>query len=89
MKSKQEMYPLVSKYYNGSLSKKEYCKKNKINISSMNYWITKYRKDQLPDNNESSPEFIPVEIEESHSQINSVTARVELDLPYGVKIKIY
>ena len=54
----------------------------------MNYWITKYRKDQLPVN-ESSSGFIPVEIKESRSSVHSVTARVELDLPYGVTIKIY
>ena len=88
MKSKQKMYSIISKYYNGTESKKEYCKKNQISLACMNYWITKYRKDQLPVN-ESAPGFIPVEIKESRSPVHSATARVELDLPYGVTIKIY
>jgi len=89
MTKKQLMYPYVEQWFNSSEKKKDYCARHNLSPYSLDYWITKYRKEKISNTESSDGKFVPIEIEESHSRVSSCSARVEIELPYGVKLKIY
>jgi len=88
MKSKKEMYPLVKLWYESSLHKPDFCEKHNISYHCLNYWIKKYRKDNHIDT--SMPRgFIPLTIKESLTRETGITPEIELDLPHGIRLRIY
>lgn len=89
MKHKQEMYPLVKLWFESSMLKQDFCKKHDIGYHSMNYWIKKYRKENTPVKSSSSGEFIPLTIKESLTRETGTRPEIELDLPHGIRLRIY
>jgi hypothetical protein len=91
MKSKQEMYPLVQQWYKNkkSILKEDFCDKFNIEIHKLNYWIKKYNKETHPVKSPSKGEFIPLTIKESLTRETGSTPEIELDLPHGIRLRIY
>jgi len=40
------MYPLIERYQEGGATQKEFCKTHNLSLAVLNYWISKYRRDQ-------------------------------------------
>ncbi len=88
MKSKQEMYPLVRLWLESTLLKQDFCKKHDVSYHCLNYWIKKYRKEKQPGT--TSPRgFVPITIKESLTRETGITPEIELDLPHGIRLRIY
>ena len=89
MKSKQEMYPLVEKWYESTISKQNFCEKNNVNYHCLNYWIRKYRQEKQTVDLLPSRGFVPLTIKESLTRETGITPEIELDLPHGIRLRIY
>ena len=89
MRSKQEMYPIVEMWFRSSALKRDFCKQHKIKTNCLNYWITKYRKEQKDEKSSLSNGFIPLNIKESLTRETGITPEIELDLPHGIRLRIY
>ena len=89
MRSKQEMYNLVELWYRSSLLKRDFCKQHKVKLSCLNYWITKYRKEKHANESQPSNGFIPLTIKESMTREAGITPEIELDLPHGIRLRIF
>jgi len=88
MKSKQEMYPLVRLWLESTLLKQDFCEKHAVSYHCLNYWIKKYRKEKQLGTTSSSG-FVPITIKESLTRETGVTPEIELDLPHGIRLRIY
>ncbi len=89
MKNKQAMYPLVKLWFESTVLKRDFCEKHDISYHCMNYWINKYRKENQPEASLSSRGFIPLAIKESLTRETCITPEIELDLPHGIRLRIY
>ena len=89
MKRKQEMYPLVKLWFDSSMLKQDFCRKHDIGYHSLNYWIKKYHKEKHPIKSSSSVGFVPLTIKESLTRESGVSPEIELDLPHGIRLRIY
>jgi transposase-like protein len=88
-KSKREMYPLVKLWFESSMQKKDFCKKHGISYHGLNYWIKKYNKGTHPVKPTAPSGFIPLTIKESLTRETGTTPEIELDLPHGIRLRIY
>jgi len=88
-RSKQEMYPLVKLWFESSMAKEDFCKKHDIGYHSLNYWIKKYNKETHPVKSSAPSRFIPLTIKESLIRETGATPEIELDLPHGIRLRIY
>ena len=91
MKSKHEMYPLLQQWfkYKNSMLKEDFCEKFHIDIHRLNYWIKKYIKEMHPVKSPSTGEFILLTIKESVTRETGSAPVIELDLPHGIRLRIY
>ena len=89
MKSKQVTYPLIKLWFESTMLKRDFCVKRDISYHRMNYWINKYRKEKQPEASLSSRGFIPLTIKESLTRETGITPEIELDLPHGIRLRIY
>ena len=83
-----QMYSLVEQWQNSSVSKKEICRKNNMNIYTFNYWLEKYRKKNKPS------EFIEVKtLPEQTNTASSLTVKftfagdVSAEVPSEIAVK--
>lgn len=91
MDKKEKMFSLVDQWRKSGLTRKAFAQQHGITDSSLEYWCRKR------DNKVRRPTIIPpdfVEIspkQESKSEERERTSlgKVELELPGGIKIKIY
>jgi transposase-like protein len=88
MKSKQEMYPVVRLWLESTLLKQDFCEKHDISYHCLNYWIKKYRKEKQIGTT-SPMGFVPITIKESLTRETGITPEIELDLPHGIRLRIY
>jgi len=96
MDKKSKMLQLVGGWKNSGLSKVAFAQQHGITIHSFEYWYRKLKKkeDKLPVGNQSGimpislPSFIEIGNNSAHSSANRL-AQVELELPGGLRIKIY
>jgi hypothetical protein len=96
MDKKSKMFQLVEGWKNSGLSKVAFSRQHGITIRSFEYWCRKLKKegDKPPINNQSGikhispPSFIEIGNNSAHSSDNR-QAQVELELPGGLRIKIY
>jgi hypothetical protein len=79
-KIKQEMFDHISRWQQGTLSQKEYCRQNNIAYHAFHYWYKRYRDKQ--GTNHQTPAFIPMNIE----SFSSSTPFVELLLVDGTRL---
>ena len=85
------MYLLVEQWFKmkHSIRKQDFCNQHHIGIHSLNYWIKKYHKDEHPIEFSSSGNFVPLTIKESLTRETGITPEIELDLPHGIRLRIY
>jgi hypothetical protein len=83
------MYPLVKRWFESSMPKKEFCRKHNVGYYSLNYWIKKYNKEKHPVKPSPSTGFVPLTIKESLTRETGTTPEIELDLPHGIRLRIY
>jgi transposase-like protein len=88
-KSKQEMYPLVKLWFESSMQKNDFCKKHGVSYHGLNYWIKKYNKGTHPVKPTAPSGFIPLTIRESLTRETGSSPEIELDLPHGIRLRIY
>jgi len=88
-KSKHEMYPLVKLWFESSMVKKDFCKRHEIGYHCLNYWINKYNIEIHPEKSTSAGEFIPLTIKESLTRETGTRPEIELDLPHGIRLRIF
>jgi hypothetical protein len=75
---RDEMFSLIQKWKDSSLSQKRFCKEHGQNLGTFLYWIKKYRTQTSV---ERSPTFIPVQFLHQNVQLN-------IRYPNGVVIEI-
>jgi len=83
------MYPLVKLWFESSMQKKDFCKKHGVSYHGLNYWIKKYNKGTYPVKPTAPSGFIPLTIKESLTRETGTTPEIELDLPHGIRLRIY
>jgi hypothetical protein len=96
MDKKSKMFELVEGWKNSGVSKVAFVQQHGITIDSFEYWYRKLKKveNKLPVGNQSgikhlsSPSFIEIGNISAHSSANRL-AQVELELPGGLRIKIF
>ena len=91
MKNKQEMYPLVLQWLKVkySIPKQDFCKQHDVGMHCLNYWINKYRKEERSEMDPPSGSFVPLTIRESLTRETGISPEIELDLPHGIRLRIY
>ena len=83
------MYPLVKLWFESSMQKKDFCKKHGVSYHGLNYWIKKYNKGTHPVKPTAPSGFIPLTIKESLTRETGSSPEIELDLPHGIRMRIY
>jgi len=91
MKNKQEMYPLVLQWFKAksSTQKPDFCKQHDVGMHCLNYWIHKYHKEEHSEMDPLSGSFVPLTIKESLTRETGISPEIELDLPHGIRLRIY
>jgi hypothetical protein len=91
MKNKREMYPLVLQWFKAkpSMQKPDFCKQHHIGMHCLNYWIHKYHKEGQSEMFTPSGGFVPLTIKESLTRETGISPEIELDLPHGIRLRIY
>ena len=80
--SKLEM---ARRYESGSLSKAAFCRSEKVSTGSLDHWVRVLRQERLGDFVEAS--FVEVEV--SAAPPRSERPHVEVELPFGVKLRFF
>jgi len=83
--NKQSMFPLVEQWRKTDLKKNDYAEQHGISIATFRYWCRKHYEEVLRGR---KSKFIEID----HHQIFPDVERkpqVELDLPSGLRLKIY
>jgi hypothetical protein len=91
MNKKETMFSLVDQWRESGLTRKAFAEIHGITDSSFEYWCRK-RDNKVKQPTISTTDFI--ELIAKHESITGLcekktTAKVELELPYGIRIKIY
>lgn len=91
MKNKTEMYPLVEQWFTQkpSMLKQDFCKQQEVSYHCLNYWIHKYNKEASTGMYSRGDGFIPLTIKESVTRESGITPEIELELPHGIRLRIY
>ena len=80
----REMYTLIEKYQDSTLSQKAFCKQEDLALSTFTYWLKKYRG--FKQTSVAIEDFIPVKINERSPQKQSNWC--EIEFPGGIMIRI-
>lgn len=83
------MYPLVKLWFESSMPKPDFCKKHSVSYNGLNYWIKKYNKETHPVKSSTLSGFVPLTIKESLTRETGARPEIELDLPHGIRLRIY
>ena len=91
MRNKQEMYPVVLQWLEAkdSMQKQDFCKQRDIGMHCLNYWIHKYHKEEQSGIFSPTGSFVPLTIKESLTRETGISPEIELDLPHGIRLRIY
>lgn len=93
MEKKDKMFLLVDQWRKSGLTRKEFAKQHGITDSSLEYWCRKRDKLKKRKSTETT-DFVEIfsgkdKISETSQSTSSLSAIVELELPNGMKLKIY
>ena len=95
-KKQIKMFSLVQEWEGSQQTKQEFCKAHQLNPTTFHYWIQKYNKYSLPEEQDltagqTSP-FVALSISDSRASIeqddHSVCRGVELNYPNGVHLRL-
>jgi hypothetical protein len=80
----REMFPVVERFQNSNLTQKAFCKTEGLALSTLQYWISRYKKYHQRD---SGPSEAFVEVKPP-SQIPSSDTAIVLSYPNGVTLTL-
>ena len=76
-----EMFPLVEAYLERNQTKKAFCAARGISESVLGYWLTRYRRERMPD----AGAFVEI----SPPLAAADHAVMELVYPHGVRLRLF
>lgn len=82
-KERQERLAMARRFESGGLSKYEFCRREGISRSKLDYWLKNLVREHQP----VDAEFVEVVVAEPRTLQRSVTCEVEL--PHGVKLRFF
>ena len=82
---KQNMFSLVEQWRKTDLTQAEYAEHQGINFATFKYWCRKHYEEVL---RVPKPTFIEIDHQQIFSDIDR-KPQVELELPSGLRLKIY
>jgi transposase-like protein len=90
-RNKEKMYSIVERWFQSPGLKEDFCKTHGVNLHKLNYWIKKYNKENGIIRKKPAPsgDFIPLTVKESLTREQSPTPEIELDLPHGIRLRIF
>lgn len=91
MDKQEKMFSLADQWLKSGLTRKVFAQQHGVTASSLEYWCRK-RNDKINQRTITSGDFIevfPNQESESDEPKKNKEVKVELELPGGVKIKIY
>ena len=77
---------LISEYEGGELEQKEFAAKHDVSISTLQYYLYKFRKESSIRSSESRAAFLPIEVVASPAT-QSRAGLIEASLPSGVHVR--
>lgn len=80
----RKMFPVVERYQSGGLTQKAFCKAESLALSTLQYWISKYKKYR-----QSSPDFAQSFVEvKAQSPKPLANTAIVLSYPNGVTVRL-
>ena len=76
----QEMFPLIERYLQGTMTQKAFCVEHDISLPQLTYWRAKYRREAA-----HKPEAF-IEIRPEQPQERAV---MEVVYPHGVRLRLF
>lgn len=87
MDKKEQMFELVSQWRKSGITRKVFALKNGITEASFDYWCSKHDGEQKLNTNSAA--FIEIASPLPVSWEKTNRPQIELELPSGLRIKIY
>jgi transposase-like protein len=81
-RKQSKMYPLVQEYLSSEVSQREFCQGHQIKVHTFQYWLSKYKQEQIKENHVDK--FIPIEINDPPALLNQI---VRISYPSGMTIE--
>ena len=92
-KNKEKMYPLVERWFASPGLEEDFCRTHGVNLHKLNYWIKRYNKEhgirRRSRAGTALGEFVPLTVKESVIREQAPAPEIELDLPHGIRLRIY
>jgi hypothetical protein len=82
--SQEQMFSAIESCLRDGISPKEYCREKHIPYPSFQYWLRKYRKEQINQNQKPTEGFLPVRIEGSPL---SGSDELTIQYPSGIQVR--
>jgi transposase len=91
MEKQSQMLQHYQAWELSGLTMKQYAQRHKINYKTFNNWCNKVKTSGILSTNsfKSQPQAEPSFIEIPNNEAKGSTAQIELELPSGIRIKIY
>ncbi len=81
--TREQMYEAIEMCQREGISPKDYCQQHQIPYPSFQYWLRKYRNEQLNQHIKSENGFLPVHIEDA---ANFHSDRLTIRYPNGIQV---
>lgn len=86
-RERRERFALARGYRASNLSKAEYCRRCGLSVNSLDYWLRESEKEEM---SAAETAFFEVRVTDSEaSPTPKVQPDLEVDLPYGVKLRFF
>jgi hypothetical protein len=82
--SQEQMFGAIDRCQREGISPKEYCLQHQIPYPSFQYWLRKYRNEQIRQNLKSENDFLPVRIEDAPI---SGSDQLTIEYPNGIRVR--
>ena len=85
----QEMFRVVERFRDSGLTQKSFCQTEGIALSTLQYWISRYKK-QKSQNQQSGSAFPELFVElKPQSEVSSFNNTIVVSYPNGVKLRLH
>jgi transposase-like protein len=82
--TREQMFGAIDQCQRDGITPKEYCRQHQIPYPSFQYWLRKYRKEQINHNPKPENGFLPVRIEDA-ALFNS--DQLTIHYPNGIQVR--
>lgn len=84
-RTSDQMFPLVERYESSGQLQKEFCKSHDINIGTFQYWLSKFKDQNL---SQSTDSFQQIKVIADQSDPDRRHRQILIRTPSGVEINI-